>query len=80
MAELKERHTAATETVNAYREQLQQRRQLLLDTDGSPFFPFTFLLSSSTISFSFSWIRCSFFLQLGSGAVRCGAGKGAGEI
>ncbi|KAL8151333.1 hypothetical protein V2J09_021141 [Rumex salicifolius] len=33
VAELKERHAAASETVNALREQLKQRRQLLLDTD-----------------------------------------------
>lgn len=34
VAELRERHLAATETVNSLREQLRQRRQLLLDTDG----------------------------------------------
>lgn len=33
LAELKERHAAATETVAALREQLKQRRQHLLDTD-----------------------------------------------
>lgn len=33
VSELKERHVAATETVNALRERLRQRRQLLLDTD-----------------------------------------------
>ncbi|GFY95102.1 GTP binding protein beta 1 [Actinidia rufa] len=33
VAELKERHVAATETVNALREQLKHRRLLLLDTD-----------------------------------------------
>ena len=35
VVELKERHMAATETVNALREQLRHRRLLLLDTDGS---------------------------------------------
>ncbi|RRT75447.1 hypothetical protein B296_00031220 [Ensete ventricosum] len=34
VAELKERHIAATATVNSLRERLKQRRQLLLDTDG----------------------------------------------
>ncbi|KAG6493897.1 hypothetical protein ZIOFF_048900 [Zingiber officinale] len=34
VAELKERHTAATSTVNSLRERLKQRRQLFLDTDG----------------------------------------------
>ena len=34
VAELKERHTAAVEQVNSLREQLKQRRRLLLDTDG----------------------------------------------
>uniref|UniRef100_A0A2P2MU93 ERECTA-LIKE 4 family protein n=1 Tax=Rhizophora mucronata TaxID=61149 RepID=A0A2P2MU93_RHIMU len=33
VAELKERHAAATETVNTLRERLKQRRLLLLDTD-----------------------------------------------
>ncbi|KAH7858633.1 hypothetical protein Vadar_026067 [Vaccinium darrowii] len=33
VAELKERHLAATETVNALRERLKQKRLLLLDTD-----------------------------------------------
>lgn len=36
VAELKERHVAATETVNSLREQLRQRRLALLDTDGQP--------------------------------------------
>jgi len=45
VSELRERHVAATETVNSLREQLRKRRQLLLDTDGEdftafgPFFP-----------------------------------------
>ena len=34
VADLKERHTAAIEQVNSLREQLKQRRRLLLDTDG----------------------------------------------
>lgn len=37
VAELKEKHVAATATVNALRERLKQRRQLLLDTDGEAF-------------------------------------------
>ncbi|KAK8961970.1 Guanine nucleotide-binding protein subunit beta [Platanthera guangdongensis] len=37
VAELKERHVTATETVNALRERLTQRRQLLLDTDVSTY-------------------------------------------
>lgn len=36
MAELKERHEAATQSVNALRDRLKQRRLLLLDTDGLP--------------------------------------------
>lgn len=35
VTELKERHVAAIEQVNSLREQLKQRRRLLLDTDGS---------------------------------------------
>ena len=38
VAELKERHAAATETVNTLRERLKQRRRSLLDTDGVPKF------------------------------------------
>lgn len=34
VAELKERHAAATETVNSLRERLKQKRLSLLDTDG----------------------------------------------
>ncbi|RZR90217.1 hypothetical protein BHM03_00018064 [Ensete ventricosum] len=34
VAELKERHVAATATVTSLRERLKQRRQLLVDTDG----------------------------------------------
>ena len=38
VTELKERHAAATETVNTLRERLRQRRRSLLDTDGVPKF------------------------------------------
>jgi len=34
VAELKERHMAATQTVNDLREKLKQKRLQLLDTDG----------------------------------------------
>jgi guanine nucleotide-binding protein G(I)/G(S)/G(T) subunit beta-1 len=33
VAELKEKHAAATASVNSLRERLRQRRQMLLDTD-----------------------------------------------
>ncbi|MQM10557.1 hypothetical protein Taro_043453, partial [Colocasia esculenta] len=41
VTELKERHVAATAAVNALRERLRQRREMLLDTDrtASLFFP-----------------------------------------
>ncbi|MQL83336.1 hypothetical protein Taro_015835 [Colocasia esculenta] len=38
VTELNERHVAATGAVNALRERLRQRRQLLLDTDSTIFF------------------------------------------
>ena len=47
VSELKERHVAAIETVNSLREQLKQKRRLLLDTDSNYYFislPFLFLL------------------------------------
>ena len=34
VAELKERHIAATETLNSLKDKLQARRLQLLDTDG----------------------------------------------
>lgn len=34
VAELKERHMAATQTVNSLRERLKEKRLHLLDTDG----------------------------------------------
>ena len=37
VAELKERHLAATQTVNDLRDRLRQRRLSLLDTDGNKF-------------------------------------------
>lgn len=56
VAELRQRHVAATETVNSLREQLRQRRQLLLDTDGE------FLASLAVFFFplflGFCWIFC----------------------
>lgn len=35
VAELKERHVAASETVNSLRERLKLKRASLLDTDGT---------------------------------------------
>ena len=35
-SELKDRHVAATATVNTLRDRLNQKRQQLLDTDGGP--------------------------------------------
>lgn len=37
VSELKERHAAAIETVNSLRERLKQKRQQLLDVDGTVF-------------------------------------------
>ena len=37
VAELKERHSAVTETVNTLRERLKQKRLSLLDKDGKNF-------------------------------------------
>lgn len=42
VAELKERHAAATTAVNSLRERLKQRRLLLLDTDSRIHLPFDF--------------------------------------
>lgn len=49
VTELKERHLAATETVNNLKERLKQRRLALLDTDSNLIFfnlrfRFSFLL------------------------------------
>lgn len=61
VAELKERHAAATETVNALRERLKQKRLSLLDTDGMwilEIFCFSFVLWGSNNC-------CSVFLRSG---------------
>lgn len=58
IAELKERHVAATETVNALRERLKQKRLHLLDTDGN----WTFCIYSRGDFFKF--FLCSLFLDL----------------
>lgn len=50
VAELKERHMVATQTVNDLREKLKQKRLQLLDTDG--YFP----------SSSFSFYNCFYNL------------------
>jgi guanine nucleotide-binding protein G(I)/G(S)/G(T) subunit beta-1 len=39
VAELKEKHAAATASVNSLRERLRQRRETLLDTDGEASLP-----------------------------------------
>jgi hypothetical protein len=38
VAELKEKHAAATASINSLRERLRQRRETLLDTDGEASF------------------------------------------
>ena len=55
VAELKDRHVAATETVNSLRERLRQRRLALLDTDGA-------ILISHHFHFFFSFFLWSFDL------------------
>jgi guanine nucleotide-binding protein G(I)/G(S)/G(T) subunit beta-1 len=49
VTELKERHIAATETVNNLRERLKQRRLSLLDTDSK----FHFIVHSLDLSIYF---------------------------
>jgi hypothetical protein len=44
VAELKEKHAAATASVNSLRERLRQRRETLLDTDGDASFSSSCLL------------------------------------
>lgn len=44
VTELKERHMAATQTVNDLREKLKQKRLQLLDTDGYFLLPIPHLL------------------------------------
>lgn len=70
VAELKERHVAATETVNTLKERLKQRRRSLLDTDGVPKFLCSFFYIIFAIVFFFFWCFldlvgfCVLFLQL----------------
>ena len=60
VAELKERHAAATETVNTLRERLKQRRRSLLDTDGVPKFLCSFFFFFLII-FAMFFVLCVFF-------------------
>lgn len=53
VAELKERHEAATQSVNALRDRLKQRRLLLLDTDGLPLPLYLSICLSSSLFFFF---------------------------
>lgn len=66
IAELKERHVAVTETVRSLREQLMQRRQLLLDTDVA-----TYARShgKSAVTFSSTDLVCCRTLQGHNGKV-----------
>ncbi|ONK64927.1 uncharacterized protein A4U43_C07F31550 [Asparagus officinalis] len=66
VAELRERHLAAKETVNSLREQLMQRRQLLLDTDVA-----TYAAShgKTAINFSSTDLVCCRILQGHTGKI-----------
>lgn len=62
-AELKDRLVAATETANALRERLKQKRLSLLDTDG---------ISDLGFFFNIHYYFCYYFLFWGSDFVfRC---------
>lgn len=79
VSELKERHAAAIETVNSLRERLKQKRQQLLDVDGTVF---VFML----FFFFFVWfldlrliLICNLLL-FGSCWVLEVAGSGSGQL
>jgi guanine nucleotide-binding protein G(I)/G(S)/G(T) subunit beta-1 len=57
VAELKERHAVATETVSELRERLKEKRLSLLDTDGAEFLEF--------LGFSFRCVYVLCFLVFG---------------
>lgn len=62
VAELKERHKVATETVNSLRERLKQKRVQLLDTDGwcFSFDPMPFFLAFEVFIVGFCFALCAF--------------------
>lgn len=66
VAELKERHIAATETVNSLREKLKQRRLLLLDTDVSGY---ARSLGKTPVTFGATDLVCCRTLQGHTGKV-----------
>ncbi|KAJ4781098.1 Guanine nucleotide-binding protein subunit beta [Rhynchospora pubera] len=66
VAELKEKHAAATATVNSLRERLKQRRQLLLDTDVATY---TKNQGRSPVNFSATDLVCCRTLQGHTGKV-----------
>ncbi|KAL2939424.1 Guanine nucleotide-binding protein subunit beta-2 [Bienertia sinuspersici] len=66
VAELKERHAAATEQVNSLREQLKQRRRVLLDTDVAKF---AVAQGKTAVSFGQTDLVCCRTLQGHTGKV-----------
>lgn len=66
VAELRQRHVAATETVNSLREQLRHRRQLLLDTDVATYAKNH---GKSAVNFSSTDLVCCRILQGHTGKV-----------
>lgn len=76
VSELKERHAAATETVNNLRDRLRQRRLQLLDTDGLLFLFFFAILRSVFFFISFGiefWAVAKYSAAQGRSPVKFGA-------
>uniref|UniRef100_A0A453H1S4 Uncharacterized protein n=1 Tax=Aegilops tauschii subsp. strangulata TaxID=200361 RepID=A0A453H1S4_AEGTS len=67
VAELKEKHAAATASVNSLRERLRQRRQTLLDTDVEKY---SKAQGRTAVSFNPTDLVCCRTLQGHSGKVR----------
>jgi hypothetical protein len=83
VAELKERHAAATETVSALRERLRQKRLSLLDTDGVEFLGFcVFDAFMFCVFWSWALLRSVWLCggEYCSGGVREVAGPDTGEL
>jgi hypothetical protein len=79
VSELKERHVAATETVNSLGERLKQKRLLLLDTDSNYYFNFLSFLFSSKERYKKSVVLEMDLIEVVMVCCSCGTCEGARE-
>ncbi|KAJ0582900.1 hypothetical protein HanRHA438_Chr04g0201151 [Helianthus annuus] len=72
VSELKQRHIAATETVNSLRQRLNQKRLQLLDTDSMFFSISNFYSQCCCFNFTMSCVVAGYAKSLGKSPVAFG--------